>query len=213
MRNRMRYFSVVGLLVVLATVGCNWESDVVSILGVVSTVASTLGAVVEVADPPIAPVVASAVAVEQGASGALSKLITDMSNAKSTTTVGTIDAAMGVLQQDTSSLVAAAQVKNPQKQAQIDAVATALEGSVAEIANAIPQVPPSTTVAELYNEGYSLEVTDSPAPIPAPSGKGKVGTRTVHSARYWRARIRKTLKAQSAYPEIDAVKKSEAKRF
>jgi len=194
----MKKWLILSLCVCLAMVGCSWEKDVIDVLGVVNTVATTLGAVIAVADPAIAGAVDTAVGIEQAADAALTKLLSDLQNNAATTTVGQIDADVAVLQQNTTALVNAAQIKNPAEQAQVTAVTSALEAMVAEIANSIPQTAASTTTVAAAMANGSL---------------AKTGAKPPHSAGYWNAHMRKVLGEPSAFPAIDVVKKNEMKKY
>jgi|ERR1035437_1321805 hypothetical protein len=117
------------------------EAD--NILMFIAPLGDGVAAIVEIADPPIAPLVAAAVAIYDPAVTAVEQFLGDWSKASAAAQPGILAQALAAtqaLQADAAKLIAAAQVKNATAAAEIGAIFGALTGEIAALIKAIAHI-------------------------------------------------------------------------
>ena len=145
----MRNFLLIPLLVLSLFVACAIPAWVNNVESIAKSAAPIAGAIVSIVVPGSAPLVV----IVETAFNALTGTLDTYKASPTATTLQAVQSAVAAVNTNVAQLEAGAQVKNPDKAAQLKAIVALLNQAVTEIAS---QVPLSTTKGALrLPRGYT----------------------------------------------------------
>lgn len=212
-RDFCRYMMAAILCVCLVGAGCATSDEFVSLLTAIEPAADGIVAIVCIADAPACVAATAAVATYKAAATAVTAAYHDWQNAEASQQpgkLGTLQAAVLVLQQDFRNLLESAHISNITRQNAIVAIGNAIGGEISQLVALVQQTKAAGGTVQaailILHEQYGggAEPTDT-ATAPAKATKRQTKLKPVLSAKHFKSDLKKRLALKTGDAQLDKV--------